>query len=658
MASSSSRNRSIRLWTCCKCREAGISMTLGDCPNCQEARCIDCDVKSHVVTDAEIENEKMKLTRVAGQTGMRASSSGNDRPVSTNAMDFMRRTPELVAQPLRRSHPEQKVLIKLLPSDYREPIYVLREQEDSLLISAWHETLPELSMRCSQAFEKLVSIHLFRMGTTESQSIPTVIVNTSEELGVDYVAHIQRVISEPTSTLFPRAFTVILQLLVKQSHLRRSGGSISPTSSPICEPRNRNFHPSPGTGDSIGIKGSFEDTATIGCYLLVDEKPMVLTVDHLVPRSIPQPSITHTSEQDRHCFLMARLNAEVQRILELDLPHQCIFCLEFRNARRENLQYSMKIISSLQSQSCVFHEPLMKLWLSDEYPQYEIRPLGDFAFKSGANPRDVNGISREMDWALFELRLDGGCFPYLDEDRVGQLSLALSIKPAAMVKSKGRTSGYQLGQVSSTLGTVFHQGYITIEWSVLRSPDTPLDDWIEGGIGVEGDSGGLIVDNATNEIYGMLWGRIGDEYDTVTLFTPLREIFDDIEERTGSHVQLLRGQVMNQFDTVLSAPITLSGYIKRHIGVADQEEHGSTSDPHEQTALSQALSSLSVGRASSPTSERRLPHERYRGQQYRGQGDGREVPRSFLTRPEEDTDKPQWPGSHTYFRYALGDDEE
>ncbi|KAL5330025.1 hypothetical protein ACEPPN_003549 [Leptodophora sp. 'Broadleaf-Isolate-01'] len=634
-------------------------MALGDCPNCREERCIDCDAKSHAVTDAEIEEEKMKLTRVAGQSGTRASGPENDRLASTNVNDFMRRPPQLVAQALRRPDVEQKVLIKLLPSDYHEPIYVLREHEDASLISAWHETLPELSMRCSQAFNDLVSIHLFRMGPTEPRSIPTVVINTSEKLNEDSVEHLQRLVSEPTSTLFPRAFTVILQLLVKQSRLRRSLGSDSRTSSPICEPRNREFHRSPGTGDSIGIKGSFEDTATIGCYLLVDKKPMILTVDHLVPASIPQPSITHTSEQDRHCFLMSRLDAEAQRILELNPSHQCIFCLEFRTWGWQTPQSSMKILSSAQSQSCIVHEPLMKLWLSDEHPQFQIRPLGNFASKSGARTRVRNGIAREMDWALFEVRLDGGLFPFLEDDLAGQLSLAISIKPAAMVKSKGRTSGYQTGQVSSTMSAVFQEGYITNEWSVLKRPDTPLDEWIEGGIGVDGDSGGLIVDDATNEIYGMLWGRIGDDHSTVTLFTPLQEILDDIEERTGSRVEHLSGQVMKRSSaTVLSAPIILSEDSKESLEEAVQEDYGLSHGPHVETGLSQALSSLSVGRASPPTIERRLPHERYRGQQYRRQSGGREIPRSLRPHPDENTDKQQWPGSHMYPRYSLGPDEE
>ncbi|KAG4442359.1 hypothetical protein IFR05_002137 [Cadophora sp. M221] len=656
MSSSSSRNRSVRLWTCCKCREAGISMTLGDCPNCQEARCIDCDVKSHAVTDAEIEEEKMKLARVAGQSGIRDSGPGDDTLMSITDYEATRRSLQLASQDLKRPNLEQKVPIKLLPSDYHEPIYVLREHEDAFLISAWHETLPELSIRCSQAFKDLASIHLFRMGPTELQSTPTIVVNTSEKLNQESIQHLQSLIP---STIFPRAFTVILQLLVKQSRLRRSLGSASSTSDPICEPRNREFHPSPGTGDSIGIKGSFEDTATIGCYLLVDKKPMVMTVDHLVPASIPQPSITHTSEQDRHCFLMARLDAEAQRILELNPSHQCIFCMDFRILGRHTPQSSMTILSSPQAQSCVLHEPLMEIWLSDEHPQFQIRPLGNFASKSGARARVTHGIPREMDWALFEVRLDGGLFPFLEDDLAGQLSLAISIKPSAMVKSKGRTSGHQTGQVSSTMSAVFQEGYITIEWSVLKRPDTPLEEWIEGGIGVDGDSGGLIVDEATNKIYGMLWGRIGDDHSTVTLFTPLREILDDIEEKTGSHVELLRGQVMKKSSTtVLSAPIIFSEDNRESLEEAVQAEYGLSHGSQEEAGLSQALSSLSVRRASSPTIERRLPHERYRGQQYRRQSVDREIPRSLLSHPDENTDKQQWPGSHTYFRYSLGPDEE
>ncbi|EKD21636.1 uncharacterized protein L3040_004859 [Drepanopeziza brunnea f. sp. 'multigermtubi'] len=187
---------------------------------------------------------------------------------------------------------------------------------------------------------------------------------------------------------------------------------------------------------------------------------------------------------------------------------------------------------------------------------------------SGRRARTVpqSPLSREMDWALFEVfkpyetalsnqaELLSGWPPTSDELRLCQ---GASPVPGAFVKSSGRTSGYQLGQISTTRSAAYHESsYVTEEWGVIKRPETPIHDWIEGGIGVEGDSGGLIVDEETHEVYGMLWGRVGGAALTVTLFTPIREILQDIIDTTGHVVEFVARQVMHtSMDTVAAIPV-------------------------------------------------------------------------------------------------------
>lgn len=59
----SSEKRTVKRWACSACQEAGISISLGDCPNCKHSRCMDCDVKSHLLSHAEIEEENTKVAR-------------------------------------------------------------------------------------------------------------------------------------------------------------------------------------------------------------------------------------------------------------------------------------------------------------------------------------------------------------------------------------------------------------------------------------------------------------------------------------------------------------------------------------------------------------------------------------------------------------------
>lgn len=59
-------------------------MASGDCPQCDHARCIECDVKSHIATEAEEDKEsKKKIERpavlnsrsVLGENEARSSNS-------------------------------------------------------------------------------------------------------------------------------------------------------------------------------------------------------------------------------------------------------------------------------------------------------------------------------------------------------------------------------------------------------------------------------------------------------------------------------------------------------------------------------------------------------------------------------------------------------
>ncbi|KAI9052982.1 hypothetical protein LZ554_003253 [Drepanopeziza brunnea f. sp. 'monogermtubi'] len=195
--------------------------------------------------------------------------------------------------------------------------------------------------------------------------------------------------------------------------------------------------------------------------------------------------------------------------------------------------------------------------------------LGKFLAKSGRRARTApqSQLWREMDWALFEVfkpyetalsnqaELLSGWPPTSGELRLSQ---GASPVPGAFVKSSGRKSGYQLGQISTTRSAVYHKSsYVTEEWGAIKRPETPIHDWIEGGgIGVEGDSGGLIVDEETHEVYGMLWGRVGRAASTVTLFTPIREILQDIIDTTGHVVEFVARQAMHtSMDTAAAIPV-------------------------------------------------------------------------------------------------------
>jgi hypothetical protein len=410
--------------------------------------------------------------------------------------------------------------------------------------------------------------------------------------------------------------------------------------------------------------------------VLVDQQLMVLTVDHLIPELADKdqedlcPIITHVSEQD-HVDLMAPVIKEFIAHYTSSSSHVCGFCAWLCYPRIANFDLMSSLVNlngrfmASDLLLCPLYQEIKLKYLSDENPISTAMPLARLHRQSGQGytttmtltSEGSQLVQREMDWALFEI---------LDHEILGETLMNRAMKdngmgataayvrhrylhqsavqPEAFIKSLGRTSGYQVGQISNTASMIFHGPYQTQEWCVMRRLETAVDDWIEGGIGVDGDSGGLIVDESTNALYGMLWGRSGEGPQTITLFTPLTEIFNDIAERHNVRVDLLWGQEMPQHDTktrrentilsseVESVPITM---------VLDDVEQNIALEQSTPTPGVRRLSSIEVGHR---------PFERYRGQDRLHHS----VPRSMATPRDEDVVQGgQYPGSYVYSRYAL-----
>jgi hypothetical protein len=77
----------------------------------------------------------------------------------------------------------------------------------------------------------------------------------------------------------------------------------------------------------------------------------------------------------------------------------------------------------------------------------------------------------------------------------------------------------------------------------MREPETSPEDWLEGGIGVDGDSGSWIIDRDTHALYGMVWGRDSPRNEPLCLFSPIMDIIEDIEEKTGATTVCLPGKL-------------------------------------------------------------------------------------------------------------------
>ncbi|KAM0281132.1 hypothetical protein ACHAQH_003711 [Verticillium albo-atrum] len=275
-----------------------------------------------------------------------------------------------------------------------------------------------------------------------------------------------------------------------------------------CLPRNPFYFRDPCMGDSIGIEGTraFNDsTATLGpclvvgggTYWLANFHPFIDAFHHT-----QDVAIQHPSPVDRE-----RCMVEEHDTLPLELS----FSLG-----------KLTATSGLDLETTrVSHDPYWEE--CDKEPPLIVT---DWVL--------ISSLSRR---ANMMRHFPSETMPLLKQDIIKDTS---PITPGAVVFSTGRTSGQQRGQICEVPAYVSAEsngtGKATREWFVEEPVDEeePEDDeWIRGGIGCPGDSGAGIVDAESSTLLGQLWGR--NAYygpgPRVAYFTPITDLFDDIQER-------------------------------------------------------------------------------------------------------------------------------
>jgi hypothetical protein len=275
----------------------------------------------------------------------------------------------------------------------------------------------------------------------------------------------------------------------------------------LCDPKNPFYYKDPMMGDSIGIEVADENgesTSTLGPCLTVGGGSYWLANFH--------PFLDQW--QEHQCL-------EVMHPSPKDRER----CTEQRHEALDNHNLDFKLGDLIATSGVdlkttrVSHEPYWEDMCLDQQ-----LIVTDWTLIS-AGKSQANLLRR---------------FPHASARMDVPITHTANIEPGATVMSTGRTSGFQRGQICEVPayvdGSENGVGRATREWFV-EEPE-PYDNengWVRGGIGVEGDSGAAIVDAHSNALIGQLWGR--NKYwgsgPRVTYFTPIRDVFDDIQERCG-----------------------------------------------------------------------------------------------------------------------------
>ncbi|UNI17501.1 hypothetical protein JDV02_003841 [Purpureocillium takamizusanense] len=283
----------------------------------------------------------------------------------------------------------------------------------------------------------------------------------------------------------------------------------------VCSPKNPFHFAHPCMGDSIGIRGSgdvLDSTATLGPCIHFGEAYFWLANFHPFMEAyhdFVDVVVQHPSPEDRALCTRESHDA-LDAVGDFSLGRiRATSGIDLKTTR-------------------VSHDPYWDDCLVD-------RPLvmTDWALISAAKPPRGANMLRHF---------PSDTQPSAQEPLVNATSAdggPGGVVPGSVVVSSGRTSGYQHGLIGECPAYVspeyYGTGKLTREWYIEEPSGDNEDEWIRSGIGVEGDSGGVIVDADTNSLVGQLWGR--NEYwgkgPRHTYFTPMADIFDDVQEKCG-----------------------------------------------------------------------------------------------------------------------------
>jgi hypothetical protein len=463
-------------------------------------------------------------------------------------------------------------------SETRTKIFPMRCIEDAELLKVWHERIiPSLPGLLGKTLGDSYSASLVRKGRSEfsgtaviqiqSHTVPSKTVRALiRNQIVRWVEKAVSLRSNQVQFLKGRLTTLAGErdeIFEMKDGPEKSNQGSDDDSEAECYPYYKRYWKTPGPGASIGLLCTRSIAATICCYVHVDERLYVLTVDHFITKSY-QHVLTGTS--DRTTIVSPAL-ADVDDMREKFTQFVTDFKIELDEAMKEYFRedeypeyVSLSDIWSLPDhiQDIMLKLDVVRKDLAHLTGGDGPFTLGSLAYKSTTPSNSDHPLysvpeqkfPHHMDWALCSVLPDRAGnnrhryhydpdarvvdFYHGDTDTFGAgqpFFDTCGIKPNAKVHFVGQATGRQSGEINAALILISQNGMVSEEWSMVISADgQDGNDMIH-----RGDSGASILCDSDNKLVGLLWGCTKDGQ---LVLSPINIVFDDIRQKVPADVCL------------------------------------------------------------------------------------------------------------------------
>ena len=323
---------------------------------------------------------------------------------------------------------------------------------------------------------------------------------------------------------------------------------------------SRPWWDNPGMGASLSLNCSRAVSATMGCYIMIDDDPMLLTVDHFIDKS----SVDAVVDKSNIVLNSPSLSDIDNMLSDLEQKIRSVRAYIVRAFQKLDdhdidLRRHKFLLDELRP-SLVEQDVLcaLRAEISKGGNTFELGRLVHRCYRTiresisphmRLSSQNTNSrLAHRMDWALFKPTPRSTGTPVTSSERKPSTAgiyfspetahderpctSVSNIKPNLRVHYGRRMTGRRSGHINAVPLLFSYDGVETQEWPMIT------DEILSTSKDVEGDSGSWILRESDNAVVGMLWGW-ADEH---LLFTPMRDVFADIKQSIGTERIRLPGE--------------------------------------------------------------------------------------------------------------------